>query len=93
MMGVRREGMRWGQREGGGNHPGGFRSVIDSTGDKQPSPGGGSRIWGLGLEEMRGRGWSDNSKLSNLLHSSQGAYYLGFTVTARLGAARGESPG
>lgn len=69
VMGGRREGMRWGQKEGGGKHPKGFRSVIDSTGNKQPSPGGGSRIWGL--EETAGRGWSGNSKLSNLLHNSQ----------------------
>lgn len=53
-MGVRREGIKWGQRERGGNHPKGFRSVIDSTGNKRPSPGGGSRIWGLVMGEMGG---------------------------------------
>lgn len=70
-MGARREGMRWGQREGGGNHPKGFRSVIDSTGNKQPSPGGGLLVWGMGVGETGGRRWSGNSKLSNLLHNSQ----------------------
>lgn len=57
-MGARREGTRWGQRAGGGNHPEGFRSVIDSPGNKQPSPGRGEdHIYGgLGWEKWGGRG-------------------------------------
>lgn len=42
-------------------------SRIDSAGNKQPKPGGESRIG-----EGRGRGWRENSNLSNLLHGSQG---------------------
>lgn len=45
---------------------GGKPSRIDSAGNKQPKPGG--RI----MDRERGRGWRENSNLSNLLHSSQG---------------------
>lgn len=64
VMGVRREGGRRGQREE--EEEGGKPSRIDSTGNKQPKPGG--RI----MDRERGRGWRENSNLSNLLHSSQG---------------------
>jgi len=47
-MGARRESMRWGQKEGERNHPKGFRSVIDSSGNKQASPGGGFMCMGAG---------------------------------------------
>lgn len=41
VMGARREGGRWGQRE---EEEGGEPSRIDSAGNKQPKPGGGSWI-------------------------------------------------
>lgn len=50
----------------GKRRKGGEPSRIDFAGNKQPKPGGGSWI-GKG-----GRGWRENSNLSNLLHSSQG---------------------
>lgn len=48
-------GQRWGQRGGGGKgkHPKGFSSVTNSPGNKQPSQGWASFIWGWRWKKRR----------------------------------------